>query len=112
MSVQVDKAFKELKESLVSAKKKRSQGEQQRKAPAVTEEQEAEELETAVGGATMNSRLSSLYSTPAKVGNRTYVDIYRLVCCGVPVTLRHIHKLQVFSRPGRSQGLLYKQLHD
>ena len=71
MSVQVDKAFKELKESLVSAKKKRSQGEQQRKAPAVTEEQEAEELETAVGGATMNSRLSSLYSTPAKVGNRT-----------------------------------------
>ena len=24
------------------------------------------------------------------------IDIYRLLCCGVPVTFRHIHELQVF----------------
>ena len=65
---QVEKAFKELKANLVSKKKNRSQGENQRK------NQEArQEEEDTMKGPSMNNRMSNLYGSP-KVGRSEDAD--------------------------------------
>ena len=55
---QVEKAFKELKANLVSKKKNRSQGENQRK------NQEVRQEEDTMKGPSMNNRMSNLYGSP------------------------------------------------
>jgi len=55
---QVEKAFKELKANLVSKKKNRSQGENQRKAQEVRQEEDT------MKGPSMNNRMSNLYGSP------------------------------------------------
>ena len=65
---QVEKAFKELKANLVSKKKNRSQGENQRKNQEVRQEEE-----DTMKGPSMNNRMSNLYGSP-KVGRSEDAD--------------------------------------
>ena len=72
--VQVEKAFKELKANIVSKKKNRSQGENQRKTPDLRQEVGASfSQEDTMKGPSMNNRMSNLYGSP-KVGRSEDAD--------------------------------------